>query len=46
MVSTKSWVVTKSRFIYKLSTRYPPQTYGPIQVESDEMEKDAICEWK
>ena len=37
---------TKTRPIYMLSTRDPPQTQGHIQTESEGMEKDIPCKWK
>ena len=37
---------SKTRPIYMLSTRDPPQTKGHIQTESEGMEKDIPCKWK
>ena len=37
---------TKTRPLYVLSTRDPPQTKGHIQTESESMEKDISCKWR
>ena len=36
---------TKTRPLYMLSTRDPPQNKGHIQTESEGLEKDTSCEW-
>ena len=35
----------KTRPLYMLSTRDPPQTKGHIQTEGEELEKDISCKW-
>ena len=43
----KDWLnVYKSRPLYMLSTRDPPQTKGHIQTESEGLEKDISCKWR
>ena len=37
---------TKTRAIYVLSIRDPPQNQGHIQTESEGMEKGIPCKWK
>ena len=37
---------TKSRSLYMLFTRDPPQTEGNIQMESERLEKDISCKWR
>ena len=37
---------TKTRPLYMLSTRDPPQTKGHIHTESDGQEKDISCKWR
>ena len=37
---------TKTRPLYMLSTRDPPQTKGHIQTESEGLEKDISCKWR
>ena len=37
---------TKTRPVYMLSTRDPPQTKGHIQIESEGLEKDISCTWR
>ena len=36
---------TKTRSLYILSTRDPPQTKGDIQTESEGLEKYISCKW-
>ena len=36
----------KTRPLYMLSTRDPPQTQGHIQTESEGLEKDISCKWR
>ena len=36
----------KTRPLYMMSTRDPPQTYGHIQTESTGLEKDISCKWR
>ena len=40
------WMDTKTRLLYMLSTRDPPQTKGHIQTESEGWEKDISCKWR
>ena len=40
------WMATKTRPLYMLSTRHPPQTKGHIQTESKGLEKDTSCKWR
>ena len=40
------WLDTKTRLLYMLSTRDPPQAQGHIQTESEELEKDISCKWR
>ena len=35
----------KTRPLYILSTRDPPQIKGHIQTESEGLEKDILCKW-
>ena len=37
---------TKTRPLYMLSTRDPPQNKGHIQTESEGLEKDISCKWR
>ena len=37
---------TKTRPLYMLSTRDPPQTKGNIQTESEGLEKDISHKWR
>ena len=37
---------TKTRPLYMLSTRDPPQNKGYIQTESERLEKDISCKWR
>ena len=37
---------TKTRPLYMLSTRVPPQNKGHIQTESEELEKDISSKWR
>ena len=37
------WMDTKTRPLYMLSTRHPPQNKGHIQTESEGLEKDISC---
>ena len=37
---------TKTRPLYMLSTRDPPQNKGQIQMESEGLEKDISCKWR
>ena len=37
---------TKTKPLDTLSTRYPPQTKGHIQTESEKLEKDISCKWR
>ena len=37
---------TKTRPLYMLSTRDPPQNKGYIQTESKGLEKDISCKWR
>ena len=37
---------TKTRPLYMLSTRDPPQNKGHIQTENEELEKDISCKWR
>ena len=37
---------TKTRPLYMLSTRDPPQNKGHIQTESKGLEKDISCKWR
>ena len=37
------WMDTKTRPLYMLSTRDPPQNKGHIQSESEGLEKDIPC---
>ena len=36
----------KTRPLYILSTRNPPQNKGHIQTESEGLEKDISCKWR
>ena len=36
----------KTRPLYMLSIRDPPQTKGHIQIESEGLEKDISCKWR
>ena len=36
----------KTRPLYMLSTRDPPQNKGLIQTESEGLEKDISCKWR
>ena len=36
---------TKTRPLYMLSTRHPPQAKGHIQTDSEGLEKDISCKW-
>ena len=38
--------IKKTRPLYMLSTRNPPQNKGHIQNESEGLEKDIPCKWK
>ena len=40
------WTDTKTRPLYMLSTRDPPQNKGHIQTESEGVEKDTSCKWR
>ena len=40
------WMNTKTRPLYMLSTRDPPQNKGHIQTESERLEKDISCKWR
>ena len=40
------WMDAKTRLLYMLSTRDPPQTKGHIQTESEGWEKDISCKWR
>ena len=43
----KDWLNgTKTRPLYMLSTRDPPQNKEHIQTESEELEKDISCKWR
>ena len=43
----KDWLMdTKTRPLYMLSTRDPPQNKGHIQTESEGLEKDISCKWR
>ena len=37
---------TKTRPLYMLLTRDPPQTKGHLQTESEGLEKDISCKWR
>ena len=37
------WMDTKTRPVYMLSTRDPPQNKGHIETESEGLEKDIPC---
>ena len=37
---------TKTRPLYVLSTKDPPQNKGHIQTESEGLEKDISCKWR
>ena len=37
---------TKTKPLYMLSTRDPPQNKGYIQTESEGLEKDISCKWR
>ena len=37
---------TKTRRLYMMSTRDPPQNKGHIQTESEGLEKDISCKWR
>ena len=37
---------TKTRPLYMLSTRDPPQNKGHIQTESEGLERDISCKWR
>ena len=37
------WMATKTRPLYMLSTRDPPQTKEHRQIESEGLEKDITC---
>ena len=37
------WMDTKTRPLYMLSTRDPPETKGHIQTESEGLEEDPSC---
>ena len=37
---------TKTRPLYMLSKRDPPQTKGHLQTESEGLEKDTSCKWR
>ena len=39
-------MVTKTRPLYMLPTRYLPQNKGHIQTESEGLEKDISCKWR
>ena len=36
----------KTRPLCMLSTRYPPQTKGHLQTETEGLEKDTSCKWR
>ena len=40
------WMDTKTRPLYRLSTRDQPQNKGRIQTESEGLEKDIPCKWR
>ena len=37
---------TKTRLLYELFARDPPQNRGHIQTESEGLEKDISCKWR
>ena len=42
----KDWLNGKTRPLYMLSIRDPPQNKGHIQTESEGLEKDTSCKWR
>ena len=42
----KDWLNEKTRPLYMLSTRDPPQTQGHIHTESEGLEKDISHKWR
>ena len=40
------WMDKKTRLLYMLSSRDPPQTKGHIQTENERLEKYISCKWR